>query len=69
MKVQEIWGNWSEMSLKERVARRIALRVAPRGINTITKVWVDNNWEEYVDIAKAVIQECSEHIMNEVGRR
>lgn len=45
------------MPLSERVARLSALAVAPTGINAITKLYVDNNWQNYVTVAQAIIVE------------
>lgn len=55
--LEEIWTNWKEMPLSERVARLSALAVAPTGINAITKLYVDNNWQNYVTVAQAIIVE------------
>jgi hypothetical protein len=55
MELTEIWPDWPNMPLVERIARIMALKHVP--VNCCTKSYADRHWAEYAAHARIVIEE------------
>ncbi len=56
-KFEDLWDNWKEMPPVERVARLMALKDAPTGINCVTVSWIEKKYKEYLPYAEAIVAE------------
>lgn len=55
--LKALWDNWDKMPLRERVARMIVFQDAPKGINVVTKKYIDQNYQDCLTAADAILFE------------